>query len=161
MNAVGVLMSLVFIAIGLGMLYYARRLSAKAQQSLSWPSAEGVISHSAMLLQMQQTSSSTNAATYKADVAYRYKVRGRDYSSGRITLLDFSSTAGRAQSIVNRYADGAPVTVYYNPVDPSDAVLERGGTSGIGVLYIIGAIFAAAGVLFFIGSLTGRVHTGN
>jgi Tfp pilus assembly protein PilV len=69
MNAVGVLMSLVFIAIGLGMLYYARRLSAKAQQSLSWPSAEGVISHSAMLLQMQQTSSSTNAATYKADVA--------------------------------------------------------------------------------------------
>jgi hypothetical protein len=161
MNAVGVLMSLVFIAIGLGMLYYARRLSAKAQASLLWPSAEGVISHSAMLLQMQQTSGSTNAATYKADVAYRYKVRGRDYSSGRITLLDFSSTAGRAQSIVNRYADGAPVTVYYNPADPSDAVLERGGTGGIAVLYIIGAIFSAAGVLFLIGSLTGRVHTGN
>jgi hypothetical protein len=161
MNAVGVLMSLVFIAIGLGMLYYARRLSAKAQQSLLWPSAEGVISHSAMLLQMQQTSNSTNPATYKADVAYRYKVRGHDYSSARITLVDFSSTAGRAQGIVNRYVDGAPVTVYYNPVDPSDAVLERGGTSGIGVLYIIGAIFAVAGVLFLIGSLTGRVHTGN
>ena len=161
MNAVGVLMSLVFIAIGLGLLRYARSVSVKAQQSLSWPSTEGVISHSAMLLQMQQTSNSTNAATYKADVAYRYKVQGRDYSSGRITLVDFSSSAGRAQGIVNRYPDGAPVTVYYNPVDPSDAVLERGGTSGIVILYISGGAFAAAGVLFLFGSMTGCVHTGH
>ena len=159
MNAVGVLMSLVFIAIGLGLLYYARSVSAKAQQSLSWPSTEGVIAHSAVLQQMQQTSSSTNAATYKADVVYRYKVQGRDYSSERLTLADFSSTAGRAQSIVDRYVDGAPVTVYYNPVDPSDAVLERGGTSGIVVQYIIGGVFAAAGLLFLLGSVTGRVHT--
>jgi hypothetical protein len=159
MNAVGVLMSLVFIAIGLGMLYYARSLSAKAQQSLSWPSTEGVISHSAVLLQMRDTSDSTSTTTYKADVAYRYKVRGRDYSSDRLTLADFSSTARRAQGIVGRYADGAPVTVYYNPVDPSDAVLERGGTSGIGVLYLIGGVFAAAGLLFFFGSVTGRIHT--
>ena len=161
MNGVGVLMSLVFIAIGLGMLYYARSVSAKAQQSLSWRSTEGVISHSAVLLQTQQTSSSTDAAMYKADVAYRYKVQGRDYSSGRITFADFSSSGGRAQGIVNRYPDGAPVTVYYNPVDPSDAVLERGGTSGIGVLYLIGGIFAVAGVVFLFGSLTGRVHTGH
>jgi hypothetical protein len=83
-----------------------------------------------------------------------------DYSSARITLADFTSTAGRAQGIVNQYPDGAPVTVYYNPVDPSDAVLERGGTSGIRVLYIIGGVFAAAGVLFLFGSVTGRVHTG-
>jgi hypothetical protein len=160
MNIVGALMSLVFIAIGLSMLYYARSVSAKAQQSLSWPSTEGVISHSAVLRQMQQTSGSTNTATYKADVAYRYKVRGRDYSSGVITLADISSSAGRAQGIVSRYPDGAPVTVYYNPVDPSDALLERGGTSAIGVLYLIGGMFAAAGLAFLFASVTGHVHTG-
>jgi len=158
MNAIGVLVSLVFIAIGLSLLYYARSVSAKAQQSLSWPQADGVIAHSAVLQQMQ-TSSSTNAATYKADVTYRYKVQGRDYSSERITLADFSSSTGRAQDIVDRFPDGAPVTVYYNPVDPSDAVLERDGTSGIRLLYIIGGIFATAGVLFLFGSLTGRIHT--
>jgi hypothetical protein len=161
MNFVGVLMSLFFIAIGAGMLYYARRVSAKAQESLLWPSTEGTISHSAVLMQTQQTSSSTNTANYKADVAYRYKVHDRDYSSGRITLADYSSTASRAEGIVNRYPSGAPVTVYYNPGDPSDAVLERGGTSGIRVLYIIGGVFAAAGVLFLLGSLTGRVPTGH
>jgi Protein of unknown function (DUF3592) len=155
MNGVGVLMSLVFIAIGLGMLYYARTMSAKAQKSLSWPSTEGVISHSAVLRQ-----ANSNDVTYKADVAYRYKVRGHDYSSERITLVDFSSGAGRAQGIVSRYPDAAPVTVYYNPVDPADAVLERGGTSGIGLLYIVGGAFAAVGLFFFVGSLTGHVHTG-
>jgi len=161
MNAVGVLMSLVFIAIGLGMLYYARSVSAKAQQSLSWPSTEGIISHSAVLQQMPQTANSNDAVTYKADVAYRYKVRGRDFSSERITLADFSSTTGRAQDIVNRYPDGAPITVYYNPVDPSDALLEPGGATGIRVLYLIGGIFAAFGLLFLFGSLTGHVHTGH
>ena len=68
-------------------------------------------------------------------------------------------TAARAQGIVDRYADGATVTVDYNPADPSDAVLERGGTSGIEVLYLIGGVFAAAGLLFLFESMTGRVHT--
>jgi hypothetical protein len=156
MNAVGVLMSVVFIAIGVGLLYYVRSVSAKAQRSLSWPSTEGVIAHSAVLM---QTSNANTAATYKADVAYRYKVAGRDYSSDRLTLADFASTGGRAQGIVDRYTDGAPVTVYYNPVDPSDALIERDAASGIGVLYLIGGVFSAAGVLFLIASLTGHVHT--
>lgn len=161
MNVIGVLMSLVFIAIGGGLLYYARRISAKARQSLTWPAAEGVISHSAVLLQMQESSSSNDSPTYKADVTYRFKVRGRDYSSERITLVDFSSTSRRAQGIVERYRDGAPVTVYYNPVDPSDAVLERGGTTGIGFLFFCGGAFAVFGSLFLVGSLTGHVHTGH
>lgn len=46
-------MGLVFIAIGVDLLYYARALSAKASESLSWPSVDGMISHSAVLLQMQ------------------------------------------------------------------------------------------------------------
>lgn len=160
MNSIGVLLSLVFIAIGLGLLYYARSVSAKAQESLSWPQVEGVISHSAVLTQLGQTASSNNAVTYKADVTYRYKVQGRDYSSERVSLADFSSSGGRAQGIVDRYPDGATVAVYYNPASPSEAVLERGNTTGIGVLYIIGGIFAAAGLAFLFGSVTGHVHTG-
>lgn len=153
------LFSLAFIATGAGILYYARSVSAKAQQSLSWPSTEGVISHSAVLREMQETSGSTRAATYKADVAYRYKVQGRDYSSERITLADYSSTTGRAQGIVNRYPDSAAVTVYYNPDDPSDAVLERDAGSGIRLLYLVGGAFAAGGAFLLFMSLTGRVHT--
>jgi hypothetical protein len=154
------LFSIVFILIGAGILIYARSVAAKARRSLSWPSAEGVISHSAVLLRTQQTSSPTNAAMYKADVAYRYEVKGRDYSSSQITLMDYSSTAGRAEDIAARYPDGAGVSVYYNPADPSDSVLEPGSTGGIPVLSLIGWAFAAGGLFFLYMSVTGRVHTG-
>jgi Protein of unknown function (DUF3592) len=75
--------------------------------------------------------------------------------------MDYSSTAaGRAQDIVARYPDGAAVTVYYDPVDPSDSVLEPGGTRGIAFLRLIGWAFAAGGLFFLYMSVTGRVHTG-
>jgi hypothetical protein len=51
MNIVGPsLFSIVLISIGAGILFYARSIAAKARRSLSWPSTEGVISHSAVLL---------------------------------------------------------------------------------------------------------------
>ena len=162
MNVLGPsLFSIVFIAIGAGVIYYARSIAAKASRSLSWPTTEGVISHSAMLFRTEQTSNSNNAAMYKADVAYRFKVNGRDYSSSQISLMDYSSTAARAGDIVARYPDGASVTVYYNPADPSDSVLEPGATRGISLLALIGGVFAVAGVFFLFMSLTGRVHTGS
>ena len=49
---------------------------------------------------------------------------------------------------------------YYNPEDPSDAVLESGSTGGINLLYLIGGIFAAAGLFFLVMSLTGHVRQG-
>ena len=73
MNTLGAsLFSLVFIAIGAGILYYARSVSQKMQQSLSWPSTRGEIAHSAVLQEIQNSSSSATAPTYKADVAYRF-----------------------------------------------------------------------------------------
>ena len=161
MNHVGaVLFSLVFVAIGAGLLAYAMKVSAKARQSLSWPSIEGEIAHSALLFRSSANASTDNTPMYKADVSYRYKVKGVDYSSSRISLMDMSSTGGRAQGIVERYPSGSMVPVYYNPSDPSDAVLEPGGAAGIGVLKLIGAIFALAGFVFLVGSLTGHVRTG-
>ncbi|MBV8210959.1 MAG: DUF3592 domain-containing protein [Burkholderiaceae bacterium] len=160
MNILGPsLFSIVFIAIGAGILYYARGVAAKAKKSLSWPSIEGVISHSAVLMRTQ-TSSSGNTLMYQADVAYRYKVKGQDYSSSRITLMDYSSTTGHAQDVVARYPDGSTVAVYYNPADPSDAVLEPGGNTGITIVHLIGWLFAGVGLFFLYMSVTGRVHAG-
>lgn len=48
--------------------------------------------------------------------------------------------------------------VVMNAVGVLMTVLETGGTTGIGVLYLIGGVFAAAGLLFLFGSVTGRIH---
>jgi Protein of unknown function (DUF3592) len=153
------LFSLVFISIGGAIIAYAIKMSAKARQSLSWPSTEGEIAHSAVLYQTDRTPTTGGTATYKADISYRYKVNGANYSSSRIALLDLASTTGRAQNIVERYPDNSRVQVYYNPSDVSDAVLEPGTPAGNSFLYFVGGLFAAGGLFFLIMSLTGHVHT--
>jgi hypothetical protein len=153
------LFCLVFIAIGGAMISYAIRMTGKAQQSLSWPSTEGEIAHSAVLYQTDTSATTSNAGTYKADISYRYKVKGVNYSSSKISLLDFSSTAGRAESIVQNYPDKSTVRVYYNPSDCSECILEPGGAGGISLLFALGGIFATAGLFFLIMSLTGHLHT--
>jgi len=152
------LFSLVFLMIGGAIISFAIRMAAKARQSLSWPSIEGEISHSAVLYQTN-TTDRTAAPTWKADIAYRYKVGGRNYSSSRISILDFaSSSTSRAENIVSRYPDKSTVQVYYNPTDPSDSVLEPGSAGGVNVAYLVGGLFAAAGLFFLIMSMTGHVH---
>jgi hypothetical protein len=153
------LFSLVFIVIGAAMIGYAIRMTGRARQSLSWPSTEGEIAHSAVLYKTETAATTSNAGTYQADISYRYKVNGVNYSSSQISLLDFSSTAARAESIVRNYPDKSTVRVYYNPSDFSESVLEPGGAGGINLLYAIGGIFATAGLFFLIMSLTGQVHT--
>ncbi|RUL74560.1 DUF3592 domain-containing protein [Dyella choica] len=166
------LFSLVFIFIGVGIISFGKNTAAKAKQSLSWPSTEGEIAHSAVLYQTDTSNDQGDAfdtqtdtsntiratSTYKADIVYRYKVRGKSYSSSKISFMDFASTNNRAQSVVNRYPDNSTVQVYYNPANPADAVLEPGDASGITLLYAIGSLFAVAGLFFLLMSLTGHVH---
>jgi hypothetical protein len=155
------LFSLVFIAIGGVLIYFAMKIAAKARQSLSWPSTDGEISHSAVLYQTNSTAASDDStSTYKADISYRYKVDGANFSSARISLLDFASTTGHAQSLVERYPDDSTVEVYYNPSNFSEAVLEPGYTTGISILFMAGGIFAAGGFFILIMGLTGHVHVG-
>ena len=123
----------------------------------SWPSTDGEIEHAATLYQTSRSPSGGLSATYKADIAYRYQVNGKDYSSSAITLLDVSSTAGRAQSVVDRYPDRSKVQVFYNPDDPSDAVLEPGSSTGLVCLYVVSAMFSIGGLFFLVMSLTGHV----
>ena len=153
------LFSLVFVIIGAAILRYAMRTAEKARQSESWPATEGEIAHSATIYQTDSTATSNGVSTFKADIAYRYKVNGANYSSSKVALLDLaSSSSGRAQSIVQRYPDKSKVQVYYNPADPSEAILEPGSVGGINFLYLVGGIFATAGVFFLLMSLTGHVH---
>src|SRR5271165_4714667 len=118
------LVSLVFVLIGYLLIRYALKVTEKARQSLQWPSTDGEIAHSATLYETSRSTSGGVTGAYKADVSYRYQVSGKDYSSSTITLLDVTSTAGRAQGIVDRYPDKSKVQVFYNPTDPSESILE-------------------------------------
>lgn len=88
------------------------------------------------------------AQSYKARVEYQYSVNGESYSSKRIFYGDYlrSNMPWRAKKIIKKYAKDEMVTVYYNPQNPKDSVLETGlnyvvyKTLFVSVLFILLAI---------------------
>ena len=90
---------------------------------------------------------------YAPEVTYQYEVNGVQYTGSRVAEL-----AGRygSKSDVEKFlADhpvGSTVTVYYDPADANNAILEKGlGSIGQKQLLlaggIIGSVLAAAGGL--------------
>lgn len=83
-----------------------------AWSARAWPTVEGEVVHSRL----------TGRAF---DVRYRYTVDGAALESRRVHVGQFSGLEGYARAIAARYPTGSPVLVYYDPDEPSSAVLEH------------------------------------
>ena len=126
------MLALAVLFIGLG-LRQRRRVGA----SQRWPSAPGTIVSSKLV----EGSSSDGGRTVGAEVVYSYTVGGQEFRSDQRDIGGggSGSLAGE-NAIIARYPVGSNVTVFYNPANPKDAVLER--TSGIaGLMFGLCAMF--------------------
>ena len=88
----------------------------------------------------------TNGTTYSPVIVYRYQVAGHDYT-GRRYAISHPSTADAVRAILARYPAGATTNVYYNPANPSSAVLAQSPLSFSLVFVTVGAVALCAGVL--------------
>lgn len=76
-------------------------------------------------------------------VRYQYEYEGRPYTSCRYSLLEMSSSdAEDARAIARRYPPGREVTVWVNPREPAQAVLEKGDGVVVAIFLAFGAITA-------------------
>jgi hypothetical protein len=108
-----------FVAIALGLAYLAYRSSVLARRSQSWPTVEGRL--------MTSHVTTHGLAFYKLTVTYHYTVDGSSYCSSRIAFgSDLLFGLSAAQHAVESCPVGGAVTVYYNPRNPRQAVLEPG-----------------------------------
>ncbi len=80
-------------------------------------------------------------------IVYQYTVEGTTYRGTRLNFNGHVPTVIRVQRIVDRYPIGQPVTVWYNPVDPSSAVLEPGPANPLALELCLGLVFIAIGIL--------------
>lgn len=113
----------------------------------SWPQTQGVVISSDI-----SSRSSEDSTMYEAVINYQYKVNGINYTSNGVSYGDISSSdRNHAQNIVDKYYVGKIVTVYYNPINPSDAVLEPGPTWFTYILLLIGSLplFISLTMLYF------------
>jgi Protein of unknown function (DUF3592) len=85
--------------------------------------------------------------TSRVVVRYRYTVDGREYSSER---FDFSGgdRGADADALVTRLAAGARVPCFYDPDEPSEAVLDRFGFGGALLGFLV-QMHAAVGMALY------------
>ena len=109
---------LILNAIFLGIIFSTRRKMAAVSQ---WPSTMGTVLMSTL---ERRRSSDNGGYTNYPVVQYSYQVGGQMYQGMKLAPGPEVGGSG-AGSVVARYPAGAQVMVFYNPQDPSDAVLER------------------------------------
>jgi hypothetical protein len=101
----------------LGIIIVTRR---KVAQAASWPSTMGTVTYSSI---EWRRGSEGQSVAYPV-VQYAYKVMGQMFE-GRKVMPGPETGGTGAHKVVERYPAGAQVMVYYDPNNPSDAVLER------------------------------------
>jgi hypothetical protein len=129
-------------AIFLTIIFFMRRRMATVSQ---WPSTMGVVQMSTI----EQRSSEDGYTDYPV-VQYSYQVGGQSYQSMKLAPGPEVGGSG-ARGVVAKYPAGAQVMVFYNPQNPSDAVLERKAPA-MWLMWLLLIVFdcALCGVIPFI-----------
>lgn len=107
---------LILNAVFLGILFFMRRRMAAVSQ---WHSTMGTVVNSYL-----ERRHSNNGSTNYPVVQYSYQVGGRTYQSAKLAPGPEVGGTG-AGRVVEKYPAGAQVMAFYDPQNPSDAVLER------------------------------------
>ncbi len=116
---------------GLIILIFNLRALFIANSSKNWPSTTGEILSSDLDI---TKSISESDKLYNPKIEYRYVINNKEYISQRIYFgSSTSSSFKKAKSIriVEKYTKGQKVKVFYNPMNSSESILERGVKSEV------------------------------
>ena len=96
------------------------------RRAVSYPTTQGTVLGS----HVRESDDSEGGTSYSPKVRYGYEVGGRRYECDVYRHGMSGSGRRRANAMVAAHPVGRAVTVYYNPADPSDAVLRPGLVAG-------------------------------
>ena len=102
-------------------------------KAASWPAADGVIIKS-------ELDDLDGDASVR--ITYRYTVNGRNFESSQFSFTAVANDLPAKKRRVAQYPVGQRVPVYYDPQNPTTAVLERGavGILATGLIFIVAAL---------------------
>jgi hypothetical protein len=129
----------IFILVGLALFAGWYLLRKKAKATSQWPSTRGRVVASD-INRYRDTD-----GEYQEDVrvTYNYAVAGTTLRGNRISTS--GSGSGTAKAKLARYKPGTEVDVFYDPLNPVAAVLERKLPGNVLVLPIVGTVFLIVG----------------
>ncbi len=151
------LFGLPFFAVGLFFIYLIAGSLYDGFRMASWPQTQGTLSSAHI-----RSSTSDNSTSYEAEAQYRYRVGGREYFGDRVAIQGGGDNIGDFQQqlgweLESLYRNRQSVTVYYNPDNPAEAVLNREMRWGlIGFKAIFVLTFGGVGLGLIIFGLRGK-----
>jgi len=151
-------MSLVFVCLVLGLIYYLLVSIPKAIKAKYFPTVLGKITSSEVGTPMAGAGreSGDRIQTYTLDISYKYVVNGKTYSSKKRRWHEVQSSFHRYHdTIARKYPLGKSVTVFYNPKNPKVAVLEP----GVGLGALTGLLLFASSIAFLTFFIHHMVYT--
>ena len=133
---------LLFISSGSLLTFWGTSALKESRASLNWPAVTGKVMNVDIFVQ-----DSEEIYPYIPYITYQYVVDDKKYTSRRVRIAGEYTYGNEcaARNAVSMYALNAPVTVYYDPEEPEQALLEHQIT-GYGNL-IVGGIFTGAGLI--------------
>jgi len=148
-----VLFGLPFFLVGAGFLFWSVIPTLyDGWRMQSWSSVSGHITHADLI-----ASQSDGSTTYRTEARYRYQVLGRLFHHDRVAINGGGDNIGDFQEKLGRqlerfHQQQQPITVFYNPVDPQDAILNRDLRWGLLVFKLIFVLVfggVGAGLIFW------------
>ena len=101
-----------------------------------------------------ESSSTSDGTTYAARIEYEFELGGTSYTGDRHSFFSFgTSSSEHANAIVRRYPVGKRVTVYYDPGEPQQSVLEIDTRSFPAVAILFLTPFHCIGIGFLFGGV--------
>jgi hypothetical protein len=150
---------LVLAALFGGMFVWAVSEFAACRASRNWPSAPGQVEGAGVLEEISRTRRGRERVEYSTVVRYKYAVQGRDHTGARVGFGPSQSYSFLASELAGQYRPGQPVTVYYDPADPKNAVLRREVLFGGYVYGFVGLFGGFWGVRLLLVSVTPTTRT--
>lgn len=136
-------------ATGFVALWGGLELRDRARGMAAWPSVRGRVTGGAVVA---NSNFDDGSPAYYPVISYQYVVGGTEYQGKRRTLVNAGVAGilrGAAQQVVARYPVGSEVTVFHDPENPGEAVLERTDpVAGPILLFALGAALVVAGPLW-------------
>jgi len=145
------------LTIGLGLYLVISNIKArkKADASQNWPSVPGTITTAEVKKSISHDDDNNEIINYYPFVEYTYQVAGRQFSAKRLSFgaLVAPKNPAVVQEKLQKYPVGGQVAVFYDPQNPSDAVLERqagGFKMGmiIGIICLVISLCIGCGLLY-------------
>jgi Protein of unknown function (DUF3592) len=141
------LFGLPFAGVGLGMLFFSVLPTLyDGLQMSTWPTTP------ARVISAELQTHRGDSTTYEALGHYRYSVNGQSYTGSRLGISSSADNVGDwHQRIISRLSSAqrnqSPIPVYYNPQNPSEAIVDPGiRWSLVAFKMIFVLVFGGAGV---------------